>query len=71
MTIKQLIQTEIDQIPEEELDELYQLIKDFTAQKYSSKKGILSKLKQIKIQAPRDFSVNFDNYLSNQKSDEQ
>jgi hypothetical protein len=70
MTIKQLIQTEIDQIPEEELDELYQLIKDFTAQKHSSKKGILSKIKQIKIQAPPDFSVNFDNYLYNQRDEQ-
>ena len=33
MTVKQLIQTEIDNIPEEQLDELYQLIKNFTAQK--------------------------------------
>ena len=30
MTFKQLIQAEIDKIPEEELNELYQLIKEFT-----------------------------------------
>ena len=33
MTLKQLIQSEIDKIPEEQLEELYQLIKDFTGQK--------------------------------------
>lgn len=33
MTLKQLIQSEIDKIPEEQLEELYQLIKDFTCQK--------------------------------------
>ncbi len=33
MTVKQLIQTEIDNIPEEQLNELYQLIKNFTEQK--------------------------------------
>lgn len=37
MTAKQLIQTEIDQIPEDQLDELYQLIKNFTAQKNNLK----------------------------------
>jgi hypothetical protein len=33
MIVKQLIQTEIDKIPEEQLNELYQLIKSFTEQK--------------------------------------
>jgi len=33
MIIKKLIQSEIDKIPEEQLEELYQLIKDFTTQK--------------------------------------
>ena len=33
MTIKQLIQTQIEQIPESELEELYQLIKNFINQK--------------------------------------
>jgi len=71
MTTKELIQAEIDKIPEQELNELYQLIKDFTNKKNSNKKGILSQLKQIKIQGPTDFSVNFDKYLYQQESDEQ
>ena len=58
--MKELIQAEIDKIPEQELNELYQLIKDFTDKKNSTKKGILSQLKQIKIQGSTDFSVNFD-----------
>ena len=69
--MKELIQAEIDKIPEQELNEVYQLIKDFTDKKNSQKKGILSQLKQIKIQAPTDFSVNFDKYLYQQESDEQ
>ena len=36
MSVKQLIQAEIDKMPEEELDELYQVIKEFTAKKNSS-----------------------------------
>jgi hypothetical protein len=30
MTVKKLIQAEIDRIPEQELDNLYQWIKEFT-----------------------------------------
>ncbi|MFN7515132.1 MAG: hypothetical protein ACLBM4_12220 [Dolichospermum sp.] len=71
MTFKQLIQAEIDKIPEEELNELYQLIKEFTDKKNSTKKGILSQLKQIKIQRPTDLSVNFDKYSYQQESNDQ
>jgi hypothetical protein len=68
MTVKGLIQAEIDKIPEEQLNDLYQLIKEFTDKNNSAKKGILSKLKEIKIQAFTDFSVNFDNYSYQQES---
>ncbi|MFN6221484.1 MAG: hypothetical protein ACK4Y3_04235 [Dolichospermum sp.] len=68
MTVKELIQAEIDKIPEEELNNLYQWIKEFTDKKNSNKKGILSQLKQIKIQGLTDFSVNFDKYLYQQES---
>ena len=68
MTVKELIQAEIDKIPEEELNNLYQWIKEFTDKKNSNKKGILSQLKQIKIQGPTDFSVNFDKYSYQQES---
>ena len=71
MTFKQLIQAEIDKIPEEELNELYQWIKEFTDKKNSTKKGILSQLKQIKIQGTTDFSVNFDKYSYQQESNDQ
>ncbi|MDM3844209.1 MAG: hypothetical protein PT118_11575 [Aphanizomenon gracile PMC644.10] len=42
MTVKELIQAEIDKIPEEKLDEFYQLIKEFIDKNKSEKKGILS-----------------------------
>lgn len=63
MTVKELIQAEIDKIPEGELNEVYQLIKEYNDKKNSSKKGVLSKIKQIKIQAQKDFSVNVDYYF--------
>ncbi|MFM8306935.1 MAG: hypothetical protein ACKN87_07740 [Microcystis aeruginosa] len=47
MTVKELIQTAIDNLPEEQLDELYQLIKNFTASKNNllEEKSSLSKLR--------------------------
>ncbi len=42
MTVKELIQAEIDKIPEQELDKLYQWIKKFTDKINSVKNGILS-----------------------------
>lgn len=44
MTVKQLIQAEIEKIPEHDLDELYEIIKKFTEQKNSTKKEVLSRL---------------------------
>ncbi|MFN7414152.1 MAG: hypothetical protein ACK5RT_09640 [Dolichospermum sp.] len=42
MTVKKLIQAEIDRIPEQELDNLYQWIKEFTDKINSLKNGIFS-----------------------------
>ena len=68
MTIKELIYAEIDNIGEENLDELYEVVKRFVQAKATyQKKSTLSKLKQIKIQAPQDFAANLDLYLSGEK----
>lgn len=57
MTAKEKIQAEIDSLNEEYLDELYLLIKDFSQSKQESKKtSFLSKLEEIKIEAPEDFA---------------
>ena len=42
MTVKKLIQAEIDRIPEQELDNLYQWIKEFTDKINNVKNGIFS-----------------------------
>ena len=42
MTVKKLIKAEIDRIPEQELDNLYQWIKEFTDKINSVKNGIFS-----------------------------
>jgi hypothetical protein len=65
MTAKDNIKAEIDSLNEEYLDELYLLIKDFAQSKQNMKKpSFMSKLKQIKIDAPEDFASNLDSYLA-------
>ena len=69
MATKQEIQAEIDSLNEEYLDELYLLIKDFAQSKVHQKKtSFMSKMKQIKINAPEDFAANIDLYVSGKKS---
>lgn len=68
MTKKELIKAEIDNLDEEDLDEVYLLIKKFANSKQSGKKqSLMSQLKQIKIDGPEDFAANIDLYLSGEK----
>jgi hypothetical protein len=67
MTVKELIQVEIDKLSEENLYALYEVVKQFAREKTQPKKGALSKLKSIKIQGPEDFAENIDVYLGSQK----
>ena len=69
MTSKGRIKMEIDNVPEERLDDLHQLLKEFSKSKNSGGKGnLMAKLRQIKIQGPKDFSKNIDAYLSGEIS---
>ena len=69
MTSKERIKMEIDNVPEERLDDLHQLVKEFSKSKNSGGKGnLMAKLRQIKIQGPKDFSKNIDAYLSGEIS---
>ncbi|MSP12566.1 MAG: hypothetical protein EXR62_06375 [Chloroflexi bacterium] len=68
MTVKDLIYAEIDKLEEENLSELYEVVKHFAQIKSPQHKtGALHKLKRIKIQAPEDFAANLDLYLSGEK----
>lgn len=70
MTAKDKIHAEIDSLNEEYLDELYLLIQDFAQSKQHLKKlSFMSKLKQIKINAPEDFASNLDSYLVGHEGD--
>lgn len=67
MRLKELIELEINKVPEENLAELYQMVQRFSQEKVKQKTGVLSKLTRIKIQAPEDFSQNIDSYLNGEK----
>jgi hypothetical protein len=68
MTAKELIQVEIDRIDERDLHQLYVLVKQFAAAKSTTNgPGILSKLRDVKIDAPPDFASNLDAYPSGEK----
>lgn len=68
MTTKELIQAEIELLDEQDLQELYSLIQQFVKSKQcSSSDRLMSKLKRIKIDAPEDFSVNLELYISGEK----
>ncbi|HKI31735.1 MAG TPA: hypothetical protein VKA46_07695 [Gemmataceae bacterium] len=68
MTTKERIQAAIDTIGDEDLDELYSVIRNFAATKAAQPTtGIMAKLKGIKIEAPADFAANLDQYASGEK----
>lgn len=61
MVSRELIHSEIDRLGAEELDELYKVIRQLNRTKRKSrKKGALSRIKQVKISASRDFSIKHD-----------
>ena len=69
MTAKELIVAEIGTLNENELGELYEVIKGFVeSKKRSSHPSLMSKLKQIRIDASADFATNLDLYASGEKS---
>lgn len=68
MTMRELIQTEIANVPEEKLDELYRLIRHFTTAQTSPSNSIMAKLREIRIEAPADFAANLDLYLNGEKN---
>lgn len=68
MTTKERIHAEIDHVDEAELDELYDLVKQFVQERQeASKPSLMSKLKRIQIDAPEDFATNLDLYMSAEK----
>lgn len=64
MISKEVIKGQIDNIPQERLDELHHLIKEFASKGAPKKGNLMANLRQIKIKGPKDFSKNIDAYLT-------
>jgi hypothetical protein len=66
---KEMLKHDIDGLEEVELERLYplikQLIQDCKQQPYRS---LFDELQDIKIEAPQDFALNFDQYLTGEKN---
>ena len=54
----------IEKVPDEHLDELYTIIKDFEVMKENGQSGesVMARLRKIKISASPDFSVKANLY---------
>ncbi|HKH46163.1 MAG TPA: hypothetical protein VKM72_15995 [Thermoanaerobaculia bacterium] len=60
MTLKELIKAEVDEVPEERLDELYGLIQHFkveVSEPREARPSLMFRLKRVKIDAPEDFAA--------------
>jgi hypothetical protein len=64
MVTREEILFEIQKMPEQYLDELYQVIKDFESRSGTelSDQDVMAKLREIKISASPDFSTRADLY---------
>jgi hypothetical protein len=69
MVTKEIIKSELDRVPEERLEEVYEVVKLYSRPGTPSNgSSLLSKLKKIKIDGSEDFSENLDLYLSGEKT---
>lgn len=69
MSTKELIVSELDTLDEQDLNELYMIIKPFIeARRSTEPPSLMSKLRLIQIDAPPDFATNLDLYTSGEKN---
>ncbi len=70
MTTKEMILREVESARDEDLEELYELVRRFnnTRTQPPNEEGALVRLLRIRIDAPADFSANLDQYVSGEKS---
>ena len=69
MVTKEIIKSEIERVPEERLEALYEVVKIYSrADTQNNGETLFTKLKKISIDGPEDFSENLDLYLSGEKT---
>lgn len=72
MITREEIVAEIQKIPEQHLEELFRIIKDFEVktEEKNTEESVMAKLRQIKISASPDFSVKANLYTIEEKNAE-
>lgn len=69
MVTREIIKSEVERVPEDRLEALYEVVKIYSrAQTENNGGSLFSKLKKISIDGPEDFSENLDLYLSGEKT---
>lgn len=70
MVTKEAIKSAVERVPEERLAELYRVVEAFAeaGKPSSSKPSLMSKLRNVRISAPPDYSENIDLYLAGEKT---
>ena len=69
MVTKEIIKSEIERVPDDRLEELYEVVKNYSATATENNGcSLFSRLKSISIDGPEDFSENLDLYLSGEKT---
>ena len=69
MVTKEIIKSEIEKVPAERLEELYEVVKIYSrSETENNGSNLLAKLRAISIDGPKDFSENLDLYLSGEKT---
>ncbi len=67
MTTKEHIQAELKHLSEDDMAELLRVIQSRSQAGAGRKPGLMSKLRQVQIDAPEDFAANLDQYASGEK----
>ena len=68
MVSKELIKSEIENVPEDRLEDVYCLIKGYSQHRAANGRSLMSKLRDITIDGPEDFAENIDLYLTGEKT---
>lgn len=69
MISKELIKAEIERVPDERLDDLYSVIKNYSQPRTQNNgRSLMSKLRDVSIDGPEDFAENIDLYLTGEKT---
>ena len=64
MTTRELLHAEIEILDDTTVDVVYQLVRQYMAEKREERSGdLLTMLKSVKIEGPPDFAANLDSYL--------